>query len=314
MRFLHRLVLRLGTQALLTIIGFALAHAAPGDPAELILRGGGNEPAPEAVTAMRGKLGLDQPIPAQYFSWLGHIARLDFGTSFASGQPVASEFLDRLPATLELTGAALLLTILLGLGSGLVAVRRRGWTERLIRFAALMGSSAPSYWVGLLLISLFSVKLGWLPVAGITSWQSLLLPALALALAYIPLQARLFRASLLAALAEPLARVAFGKGLSARAVLLRHALPRALGPNIQALGLAAGQMIGGAIVIETVFSWPGVGQLATESLLRRDYPIVETYMLVLGAGFILVTFAADALQAWLDPTARDVLLDLLEAA
>jgi ABC-type dipeptide/oligopeptide/nickel transport system permease component len=158
-----------------------------------------------------------------------------------------------------------------------------------------------------LLVTAFSVKLRWLPVAGNSQWNSVVLPALALAIGYLPLQIRLFRAGLMSAMSEQFTTVARAKGLSRGQVLLRHAAPRALGPSVQALGLAAAQMLGGVIVIETVFAWPGVGRLATESILLRDYPVIQTYLLVLGVCYLLVNVVTDLIHGGLDPTARRAL-------
>jgi peptide/nickel transport system permease protein len=257
------------------------------------------------VTALRARLGLDRSPPEQYAAWVGRALRGDLGVSYASRQPVAREFFDRLPATLQLAGAAVLLTAVLGFGGGLLAaLRRGGWPDRLTWLLALLGASVPAYLLGLLLGWLFGVRLGWLPVAGSGSWQHLVLPALTLALGAAALQARLLRAGLLGALAEPFANTARAKGLSPGGVLRRHALPRAAGPSLQALGLAAAQLLAGAVVVETVFAWPGVGKLAVDSIARRDYPMVQAYVLVVGAGFVLVNLATDLLHAAVDPTAR----------
>jgi ABC-type dipeptide/oligopeptide/nickel transport system permease component len=295
---------RLASLALLSVVAFSLAHLAPGDPADRLLRASGGEPTPEAVAAMRASLGLDRPLPEQYLTWLLHAVRLDFGRSYASGQPVATEFLARLPATLELTGAALLLVAVVGLSAGLLAAFAGGWTDGLIGGVALAASSAPAYLVGVLLITAFGVKLRWLPVTGSGQWDSVVLPALALAIGYLPLQVRLLRAGLTKALSEQFATVARAKGLSRQQVLLWHAAPRALGPSVQALGLAAAQMLGGVIVVETVFAWPGVGRLATESIFLRDYPVVQTYVLVLGTCYLLINVVTDLIHGVLDPTAR----------
>jgi peptide/nickel transport system permease protein len=293
------------TLLVLSVLAFALPRAAPGDPAAILLRGAGDEPSPEAVAALRAQLGLDRSPPQQYLLWLGRAVRGDLGVSFASRQPVAGEFFARLPATLQLAGAAALLTAVLGGGGGfLAALRRGGWPDRLTWLLALAGASLPAYWLGLLLGWVFGVLLGWLPVAGSGSWRHLVLPALTLALGFAALQIRLLRAGLLGALAEPFALTARAKGLSPGGVLWRHALPRAAGPAVQALGLAAAQMLAGAVVVETVFAWPGVGKLAVDSIARRDYPVVQAYVLIVGTVFVLVNLATDLVHAAVDPTAR----------
>jgi peptide/nickel transport system permease protein len=305
---LSGLLVRLQMLIVLSLVAFALAHLARGDPAEIMLRVGGPEPSPAAVAALHRQLGLDRPLPEQYVTWVGRAVRLDLGQSLVSRRPVMEEFRARLGATLELAGAGFLLAALFGLGGGLLgAAFRGGWVDRATWLLALAGASVPAYWVGLLLAYLFGVVLGWLPVAGNESGRHLILPAVTLACTYVGLQVRLVRASLLTALAEPFVVVARAKGLSRRQELLGHALPRAAGPSIHALGVAAGQMLGGAMVVETIFAWPGVGRLAVQSVFSRDYPMIQAYVLFLGTIFLAVNFVADLAHAWLDPTVRHAL-------
>lgn len=300
---------RLLTVGVLSLLAFALARSAPGDPAAILLRGAGDEPTAAAVQALRRELGLDRSLPEQYMAWAGRALRLDFGLSYASRRPVAQEFLARLPATLELTAATVVLTGLMGFGGGMLAALRRGWTDRLVGALAVAGAALPPFWIGLLLVYVFGIRLGWLPVAGSGSLRHLVLPALTLALGFGALHARLLRAGLLAALSEPFTLVARAKGLSRGAVLWRHALPRVLGANVQALGLAAGQMLAGTVVVEAIFAWPGVGKLAVDSIFRRDFPMVQAYVLVLGVVFSLLNALTDLCHAWLDPAARALLLE-----
>lgn len=289
----------------LSVLAFTLVHAAPGDPAAIALRAAGEEPTAEAVVALRAQLGLDRSLPEQYLAWAGRAVRLDFGRSLVSRRPVAETFLERLPATLLLAGAALALTAGAGLVGGLFAAQRPGgWRDRASWCWALLGAALPSYWLGLLLSLLFGVVLGWLPVAGAGEPRHVILPACTLAFSFAALQLRLLRAGLLGALAEPFSLVAEAKGLSRRELLWRHALPRALGVNLQALGLAAGHLLGGAVVAETVFAWPGVGRLVVESVFRRDFPIIQCYVLLIGGLYLAINLLADLLQAWADPTVR----------
>ncbi|GAB4428857.1 MAG: ABC transporter permease [Anaerolineae bacterium] len=297
---------RLLTLFILSLLAFALARLAPGDPAALILRSSGEEPSPAAIEALQVQLGLNRSWPEQYLIWGWRlVCCLDLGISFNGGGRVAAEFLARLPATLTLTAAAAIITIVLSLGGGLLSAwQRRSWLDWAAWLTAMLGASLPGYWLGLLLAYFFGVYLGWLPVSGYGQWQQLVLPALSLALIVSATQIQLFRARLLTALAEPHILTAQAKGLSRRQVLLCHALPRAIGPNIQALGLSIGQMLAGSAIIETIFAWPGVGRLAVESVLRRDYPMIQAYVLLIGFIFILITFLTDLAHAWCDPLAR----------
>lgn len=300
---LRALGTRLLTLLLLSVVAFALAHAGP-DPAEALIRANGQEPTPAALRALRHQLGLDRSLPVQYGDWLGGAVRADFGTSFASRRPVSEAFGERLPATLQLAGTAFLLAVAASLVGGFVAASRRHGARDWATWAfALVGASVPTYFLGLLLAYLFGVRLRWLPVAGNDGWRSLVLPTTTLALGISASNLRLFRASLLAAAAEPFCSAAKAKGLSDLQVLFRHAGRRALGPIVQALGVTAGYMLGGAVVVETVFAWPGVGKLAIDSVISGDLPMVEAYVIVMGAVFVAATFVVDVVHARVDPTA-----------
>jgi peptide/nickel transport system permease protein len=285
---------RLAALALLSVIAFALARAAPGDPAAISLRSSGEEPTAEAIARLHAELGLDASWPEQYLRWLAGLAQLDLGLSLASRRPVGELILERLPATLELTAAAFGLTLLLGLAGGFAGAGLRGRRpDRLVWLLALVGASLPGFWLGQLLAGLFGVQLGWLPVAGRESAAAVLLPALTLALGHSAVQSRFLRAGLLGALAEPHALVAQAKGLAPGQVLRAHAWPLARGPQTLAFGLALGQMLAGALVVETVFAWPGLGRLAVDSLFRRDYPVVQAYVLLIGVQYLLLTALAE---------------------
>jgi len=299
---LRALGTRLLTLLLLSLVAFALAHTGP-DPAETAIRANGAEPTPQAVRALRHQLGIDRSLPIQYLRWAGGAVRGNFGISYSSRRPVAEAFRERLPATLELAAAALALAVMISLGGGLVAAsRRHGGRDWATWVVALVGASVPTYFLGLLLAYFFGVQLRWLPVAGNEGWRSLILPAVTLSLGISAANLRLFRASLLAAMAEPFITVARAKGLSEFKVLGRHASRRALGPTLQAFGISAGYMLGGAVIVETVFAWPGVGKLATDSVLSGDYPMVQAYVMVMGAVFVATTFLVDVVHARVDPT------------
>lgn len=308
---LRALGIRLLSLFLLSTVAFGLAQAGP-DPAEALIRANGVEPTPAAVQALRHTLGLDRPLPAQYLRWLAGAVRGDFGVSFASRRPVAELFGERLPATLELAGTAFVLAVVVSLAGGLLAAsRRHGGRDWATWVVALIGASVPTYFLGLLLAYLFGVRLRWLPVAGNEGWRSLVLPAVTLALGISASNLRLFRASLLAAMTEPWVLAARAKGSSEGQVLTRHAGRRALGPTVQALGVSAGYMLGGAVVVETVFAWPGVGKLAIDSVINGDFPMVEAYVVVMGAVFVAATLVVDIFHARIDPTA-DLSIGLVE--
>jgi len=300
---LRALGMRLFTLFVLSMVAFGLAHAGP-DPAEALIRANGVEPSPAALQALRHRLGLDRSLAAQYGHWLTGVFRGDFGISFASRRPVAEVFGERLPATLKLAGTAFALAVVVSLAGGLLAAsRRHGGRDWATWVLALLGASVPTYFLGLLLAYSFGVRLRWLPVAGNEGWRSLVLPAVTLALGISASNLRLFRASLLAAMSEPWVITARAKGLSELQVLTRHAGHRALGPTLQALGVSAGYMLGGAVVVETVFAWPGVGKLAVDSVISGDFPMVQAYVVVMGAVFVATTLVVDVVHARVDPTA-----------
>jgi peptide/nickel transport system permease protein len=264
----------------------------------------------EEIEALRSDLHLDQPLPLQYLRFIADAARGDFGRSIASKAPALDEIATRLPATLQLGIAAYLLAVAIALPAGLLAAARRGRpADHLVRLLSLAGVSLPSFWLGLLLILVFGVSLRWLPVSGrgdgpVEGLRALILPAVALGLAYAASLTRLLRAGLLEALGSDYIRTARAKGLRGNTVLLRHALRNTLLPTITVMGLQIGFLIGGAVVIETVFSWPGVGRLVVESAGRRDYPVVQAAAVLLAASVIVVNLLVDVLYTVIDPRVR----------
>ncbi len=256
-----------------SLLAFGLQSLAPGDPAELLLRARAETPAPERIAALRAELGLDRPWPVQYLAWLGRALRGDLGQSLRTGEPVAREILARLPATLELTAAAFGLLAVLSLLAGFLAAWRPDPAgDRLPRWLGLGLVSLPPYWLGLLLIHGFALGLGWLPTAGRDGGASLVLPALTLSLGAAALQARVWRAVILEIAAREHVAFAHAKGLSRRRVILNHVLRPALPPLLSLWGMALGHLLGGAVVVETVFAWPGLGRLLVEAVLTRDLP------------------------------------------
>lgn len=297
---------RLGS-ALIVVLGvstlvFLLLHLVPGDPVEVLL---GERAQPADRAALRAALGLDRPLGEQYRTYLGQLARLDLGTSFADGRPVREILAERFPATLELTAAALALALLLALPLGVTAARYRGRAlDAGAMGLSLAGLSIPNFWLGPLLIMWFSLWLGWTPVSGRETLASLILPAITLGTGLAAVLARMVRASLLEVLGEDYVRTARAKGLSERAVLWRHALGNAWLPVLTLLGLQLGGLLGGAVITETVFAWPGLGRLLVESIQNRDYPVVQACVLAISLGYVLVNALTDLAYAWIDPRIR----------
>lgn len=288
-----------------SIITFGLINLAPGDPAELILRYGGVEPAKEAVEALREELGLNDPLHIQYGRWLWNMFHLDLGKSFRTGQPVAEEILSRFPATLELAGAALAFMILIALPAGILsALYRHAFIDHLSRIFALFGASLPGFWLGLMLIFFFAVKLELLPVMGRGEPQQLVLPAITLGFGLAAVYARILRAGMLDVLGQDYIRVARAKGLKEEWVIGRHALKNALLPAVTLFGMSFGHLLGGAVVVETIFAWPGVGQFAVESIFNRDYPVIQGYALFMSVIFVLANLLVDLSYVILDPRIR----------
>jgi ABC-type dipeptide/oligopeptide/nickel transport system permease component len=294
-RSLHSLLLLFGV----SLVVFLLLHIVPGDPAQVLL---GEQATPERVAEVRRALGLDRPLLEQYGRFVGRALRGDFGQSIRAMRPVLPYVLERLPATLELTLGAFLLSTGIGVPLGvLAAVRRRSGWDRLSLNLSLLAQSAPSFWIGLILIALFAVRFRVFPVSGRGTLAHLVLPSVTLAFFFIGLVVRLTRSGLLDALGQDYVRTAWSKGLPARLVIFRHALRNAMIPIVTVLGLQVGTLLGGAVVTETVFAWPGMGQLAVQAIAQRDYPVVQAIVLFLGAAFVLINWAVDVSYGLLDP-------------
>ncbi len=286
----------------ISLIVFLLLHFAPADPAEILLRKEGIEPTHEALQAKRAELGLHEPLPLQYGRWLWRAIRFDLGVSYRTGETVRKELFARLPATLELTFLSFILIVIFTLTVGLItSLKRRGMILRIGHLVTIAGASIPGFWLGLLLIYLFSVNLGWFPVMGRGSFLHLVLPALTLSFGTSIMQARLLRASLQEVLNQHFISVAMAKGLPRRRILLRHALPNALLPLFTTLGMTLGRLLAGAVIVETLFSWPGIGRLAVEAILHRDYSVVQGYVLLTAFLFLLINLCVDLGYRLLDP-------------
>ncbi|MCY3958773.1 MAG: ABC transporter permease [Chloroflexi bacterium] len=304
-------VRRLATLPLLLLgisaVSFALLSVAPGDPAEIVLhqRNPGQMPSPAAVTAMRAELGLDAPLPRQYVRWMSRALAGDMGRSYVTEQPVAAQLARRTVPTVVLTAAALGLALVLAVPMGILSARRRGGAgDAIVRLAALVGSAAPSYALAFGLIILFAVKLSWLPAVGYGSVAQMVLPAIALSLAPMAQLTRLIRASVLDVLGQDYIRTARAKGLSEQIVVMKHALRNALLPAIGATGVILAHLLGGAVIIETIFTWPGLGQLIVGAALTRDYPVVQGFVTYLAAIVLLANLATDIALRVADPRLR----------
>jgi len=288
----------------ISLVSFMLLNFAPGDAAEITLlrQNGGISPSPQDVVSMRQELGLDAPLPVRYVRWVADALRGDLGESYRSGSSIAGEIARRLPATLLLASVSMAMAVAVGLPLGVLAALKRGsWLDTASRLLALVGAAVPSYVMALLLMLLFAVKLGWLPAIGYGSPKNLILPAVALSFGVMAQLMRLTRATMLEALNQDYIRTARAKGLGERVVTWRHALRNALLPVITVMGTSAGHMLGGAVIVEIIFGWPGIGQFVIVGISQRDYPVVQGFVLYLAVIFLLVNLAMDVLYRWLDP-------------
>jgi len=286
-----------------SLITFGLMGLVPGDPAEIIASHGKEiEPSQEQIEAVREELGLSEPVPLRYVRWLGRVVSGDLGDSLLSGHTVWYELTAHLPATLALAAGGMAVGLLIALPVGILsAVWRGSVVDQVSRFLALLGASVPSFWLGTILVLFFAVRLGWLPSMGRGGLRHFVLPCFALGLRASAVLMRLTRANLLEVLGEDYVRTARAKGLSERVLVLRHALKPSLLPVLTVLGLQFGHLLGGAIVIEKVFAWPGLGMLVVDSILGRDFPVIQGFALFITLIFVAINFVVDLLCRWVDP-------------
>lgn len=292
-----------------SLLAFLIMHLTPGDPAAVIL---GPDADPASIQVLREKLGLDQPLPVQYAKYLGRLVKGDLGTSIRSGQPVSQELGSRYPFTVELAVVSLSVSVVLGIGAGVLAAVRKGSIgDTLTMISALIGVSAPSFWIGLMLMLLFSYYLRWLPASGragplwtVAGWKAILLPAIALGLGSAATIARMTRSSLLEVLNQDFIRTARAKGLAERVVIFRHALSNAMIPLITIVGLRLGFLLGGSVIIETVFAWPGIGTQVVTAIGNRDVPVVQAAVLMIALSFVLINLVVDLAYGLVDPRIR----------
>jgi ABC-type dipeptide/oligopeptide/nickel transport system permease component len=281
---------------------FFLIHLVPGDPVAVML---GDWASPADETVLREQLGLNLPIGVQYWKFISGVMQFDLGQSLFFQQPVSELIAERFPMTLQLAVMALLVAVLISFPLGLWAALRAGkWPDHLSMSVSLVGVSVPNFWLGPMLILFFSLWLAWLPVSGADQPLSWILPAITLGTALAAILARMLRASLLEVLHEDYIRTAQAKGLPGRLIYGKHALMNALLPVVTILGLQLGTLLGGAVITEVVFDWPGLGQLLVESIQRRDYPVVQGCILVISVAYITINGLTELVYAWLDPRIR----------
>lgn len=299
----RRLAMGLTTILVATIAVTLLIHVVPGDPVQ-IMYAQSQGTTPEQLEEIRSRLGLDQPILVQYVQYLGRLLHGDLGLTIRGQQPVLGLLLVRLPNTLVLAFTAMMIAVAIGLPAGFWAAYRRGsWTDAGVMMSAIVGVSIPHFWLGLMLMLWFSVDLGWLPVAG-GGPLSLVLPALTLGLSNAAIVARMTRSSMIDVMEQDFVRTAHSKGLPKAMVLYRHVLRSGLIPVVTMMGLQFTYMMGGAIVVENIFAWNGIGRLAIEAIFQRDYPVIQGFILVFATTVVVVMFLLDLVYAVLDPRIR----------
>jgi len=299
---IRRLLITLPVLVGISIVIFALVRIIPGDPAVIMA---GPHATQEAVEQIRVQLGLDKHPVVQYFIFAGNLLQGDLGTSTRTALPVSADIMHRLPKTILLAIAAMFIATMLGVLAGVISgIKRYSIFDYSSMLLALFGLSMPVFWLGLLLMLLFSIKLGWFPSSGADSLAHLVLPALTLGVASTAIIARMTRSSMLEVIGLDYIRTARAKGLPERLVTSRHALKNALIPVVTVIGLQTGTLLGGAVLTEIVFAWPGVGRLLVEAILARDYPAVQGVVLVIAIMFILVNLIVDVIYAYLDPRIR----------
>ena len=281
---------------------FFMARLLPGDPARVIA---GVLASPQDVERIREQMGLDQPLWVQYLDFMGSLVRLNLGTSAHTNAPVVEEIGSRVPYTVELAVVALVIAVTAGILAGIAAaIRRNTFLDLLISGLSVFGVSMPVYWLGLMMIIVFAIGLHVFPAAGADEPTSIVMPAVTLALFSVGLIARMTRSSMLEVLGQDYIRTAQAKGVPPRGVIFGHALRNALLPVLTVIGLQFGSLLGGAVVTETVFAWPGVGRLLVDSIFFRDYPVVQGLVLMFGTTFVVVNLLVDVLYAYVDPRIR----------
>ncbi len=296
---LRRLLTAILVLLIVSVAVFAMIHLAPGDPIEMLTFEVGQVTDMDAI---RERLGLNDPLPVQYLRFMRGVLHGDMGRTIRGNRPVVQEFMSRFPNTLKLAFSSLFLAVLVGVTAGIAsAVWPNSPVDYAAMFIAVFGVSMPVFWLGLMLMLFFSLRLGWLPLTGLDTWKHMILPTVTLSSTSMASIARLMRSGMLDVLREDYVRTAWSKGLNARSVLFRHALKNCLIPVVTLAGLQFGHLLGGAVITEIVFAIPGVGRLVVEGIIARDFPLVQGSVLFLSAGFVFVNLLVDILYAYLDP-------------
>ncbi|EDD2685440.1 glutathione ABC transporter permease GsiC [Salmonella enterica] len=299
---LKRLLGLIPTLLIVAVLVFLFVHLLPGDPARLIA---GPEADAQVIALVRQQLGLDQPLHVQFWHYITHVLQGDFGTSMVSRRPVSEEIASRFLPTLWLTITSMIWAVLFGMAIGIAAaVWRNRWPDRVGMTLAVTGISFPAFALGMLLMQIFSVDLGWLPTVGADSWQHYILPSLTLGAAVASVMARFTRSSFVDVLSEDYMRTARAKGVSETWVVLKHGLRNAMIPVVTMMGLQFGFLLGGSIVVEKAFNWPGLGRLLVDSVDMRDYPVIQAEVLLFSLEFILINLVVDVLYAAINPAIR----------
>ena len=300
--FLKRLVGLIPTLLIVAVLVFLFVHMLPGDPARLAA---GQDADQATVEIVRKDLGLDRPLPEQFVTFFTHIVQGEFGTSIRSRRPVATEIAERFKPTLFLTLTSMVWAVIFGMAIGITsAVFRNKWPDRLGMTIAVSGISFPAFALGMLLMQIFSVQLGWLPTVGADTWKHYILPSLTLGAGVAAVMARFTRASFVEVIQEDFVRTARAKGLKEKTVIIKHCLRNALIPVVTMMGLQFGFLLGGSIVVEAVFNWPGLGRLLVDAVTMRDYPVIQTLVLLFSLEFILINLIVDLLYGYINPTIR----------
>jgi len=300
--FIKRLLGLIPTLLIVAVLVFLFVHLLPGDPARLIA---GQEADASVVALVRQELGLDLPLPQQFWHFILNALQGDFGQSMVSKRPVADEIASRFMPTLWLTLTSMVWAVIFGMAIGIVsAVWRNRWPDRLGMTLAVSGISFPAFALGMLLMQIFSVELGWLPTVGAESWQHYILPSITLGAAVAAVMARFTRASFVEVMQEDYMRTARAKGVRESLVVVKHGLRNAMIPVVTMMGLQFGFLLGGSIVVEVVFNWPGLGRLLVDSVSMRDYPVIQAEVLLFSLEFILINLMVDMLYAVINPAIR----------
>jgi peptide/nickel transport system permease protein len=290
----------------ISLVAFSLTNLTPGDPARLMLtRDLGRQPTAEEVAVAREQMGLNRPFVVRYVSWLAGAVTGDLGTSFRTGEPVLGALAGRFPRTLQIAGLAIAFSLIVAVPLGtLAALFRNRTVDHFSRLVALLGACMPNFWVAYLLILLFAVRMGVLPVAGTGTWKHLILPSVSLGLVACASLMRLTRSEMLEVLGQDFIRTARAKGLGSGTVAIRHALRNAMIPVVTIAGMRFAGLLGGAVIVETIFAWPGIGKFVLDSIFDRDYPVIQGFVIFMGTVYLLVNLLVDISYAWLDPRIR----------